>query len=85
MQVLTERNERSNDSAQVEDAPECGDVSTFGSFGRVGHHDSSLGGPQKTSTDTKQGTAENEKPGILVVIVGQNRTDVQHVAEATQT
>jgi len=38
-----------NDSSEVEDGPEPGDVMTLGLLWRVGKHDSSLGAPQDSS------------------------------------
>ena len=85
MQVLAQWDERANNSAEIKDAPKESDVAALGPFRRVGHHNGALGGPQQAGADTKQCTGKNQKAGILVVIVGQNRADVQHVAEPTKT
>ena len=57
--ILAKRNERANDSAQVEDHPEPGNEASFLVLKRVGHHHGTLCAPEQTSAGTQQTTGED--------------------------
>ena len=84
MQVLAQWDERANNGAQVENSPENCDILALGLLGRVGQHDGALSGPEQTSAGTQQGAREDQEPGVLGVVVAENRRDVEAVAEAAE-
>lgn len=73
-----------NDGAQVEDHPEPGNVSTLGVFGRVRHHDGTLGAPENSCADTQQGSRKGGEAQVLCVVVAEEGADVDRVADATK-
>lgn len=73
-----------NDTTQVKDDPKPGDKLALGLFIGIAHHDNPLSSPQTTSAHTKQRTRKDQEAGIMIVVVRENRCNVEKVAETTE-
>jgi len=82
--VQKHTDQAANDSTQVEDDPEDGDELALVLLVGVAHHDGALGTPEQTGADTQQGTREDEEPDVLIVVVREQRRDVDEVAKAAK-
>ena len=72
-----------NDTSEVENDPEDGDKFALLVLIGVTHHDGTLRSPQKTGANTKQSTGKDEKTGVLIVVVGEKRSDIEEVTKTT--
>lgn len=70
--------------ANVEDTPEPSKVTTLLLFIGIGHHDGTLGTPQKTSTNTKKGTSKDIEAGDIFVNGHEETNGVDTVTNATK-
>ena len=77
VKVLSERDRRSDNSAQIEDGPEDADEASLLRLGGIPKHQRSLGRPQQARADTEDGTHANNIPaGIRVDVYDTARCDV---------
>ena len=76
---LQAAHQTTNNSSQIEDHPEPGDVFSLGFLRWIAHHDGSLGSPQYASTNTQIGTSEDSESIVLVVGVGEEGCDVDGI------
>ena len=58
-----------DDGAQVENHPEPRNVPALRLLGRIGHHNRPLRRPEHPRTDAQNGTRENDKPFVRIVVV----------------
>jgi hypothetical protein len=77
--------QRSNDTTQIENHPEPGNETTLGSFVWVGHHNGTLSSPQQSSTDTQEGTSEDQESSIFGVRVAEETASVDAVSQSSET
>lgn len=82
--VLTERNERSDDGAEVEYDPEPRDVAALALLAGIAHHDGALGGPEQAGTDAEESTGEDDEALVLVVVVRQKAGGIDAVAQPAE-
>jgi hypothetical protein len=73
-----------NACTDVEDSPEPGEIATLLRLCRVRHHDSALGGPEKTGTHTEQSTGEDVETGDIFMDRHQQTNGVNAVANSTE-
>lgn len=83
--VLTEGNQTTETTTDVEDTPEPSPVATFLGFSWVGNHDDTLGSPQDTGANTEESAGENVEAGDMVMNGSEQRTGVDGVTETTET
>lgn len=83
--ILAERHQRPDDGSEIEDDPEPGYVPPLLVFGRIAHHDGSLGRPQQTGADTEERSRKDDESAVLVVIVAQKAGRVDAVSEGPKS
>lgn len=76
-----ERDDGADEGAELEDGPEDAKGLALVLLERVGHHDTSLGGPEQRGTDAKDGACENEEPARALSLEAPERANVEGVAE----
>lgn len=81
---LGKRDQSANDGTKVEDDPEERNVLALVFLGRVGHHNSTLGAPQKTSADTEESTGKDDEALVVSVVPGEERGGVDAVTKTTK-
>ncbi len=73
-----------NDSSHIENCPEPGEVSSLGSFMGVGDHNSALGSPQQTSTNTEKSTSEDVEAWNIGMLGCKQADSVNAVTNTTK-
>lgn len=73
-----------DDSAKVEDHPEIRNISAFGCFSGIAHHDGALGGPKQSSAHAEKGSGKDVEALILGVRVAEESCNVDTVAQAAK-
>jgi len=76
LEITSECYSRTNDASKIEDSPEDTDVHALLSLSGVRHHQRALGGPKKSSADTKDDTGYDNE-------VARTRMDVNSTARTT--
>lgn len=72
-------NEATNHSAQVEDAPEQGNVGALPIMRRVRRHDRTLCSPEEAGADAEEGAGDDGEHLALVVVVVEKGAGVEDI------
>ena len=81
MVVDAERDDTTNDTAQIEDYPKNTNEATLFLFGGVRDHDHTLSSPEDTSTNTKDSTASNSESALLGVVVVDEGARIESIGK----
>lgn len=83
--VLTQWDQTTDTSTDVENRPEPSPVATLLSFSWVRHHDDTLSSPQDTGANTKPSTGKDVEAGHVVMNGREQRAGVDAVTDTTET
>lgn len=73
--VDRERDDRTDEGTELEDRPEDTEGLSFVFLEGVGHHDSTLGGPEEGSGETEDGRGEEEEPVVSGRLMAGSRVE----------